>query len=297
MGGQLTKSQQKLFEHVVKISQTETTSYERTYLHSIICQVGLPRRKVDGLEFERTCGNAGLYIRAGKLWDGEQFIQQPVPYGPMPRLILSYLNSEALKNNSPIIEVGKSATDFLKKLGKSPSGGNTGSYTSFRKQVLALSACNLTLGFNVNGKANTYDGKPIQQFEAWVNSSSQKSTLWPNAIEFSQDYYQTLKMHAVPLRFEALRALAGSALAMDIYVMLAERLHRINKPSVMLYWKNLRDQFGQEYIGPNASKNFKKSFIPAFRKAVLVYPAADVVLVKGGVLMRPSPPAVPKLNK
>ncbi|MEL0583901.1 MAG: hypothetical protein AAES65_03320 [Candidatus Thiodiazotropha sp. (ex. Lucinoma kazani)] len=65
------------------------------------------------LEFERTCGSIGLYIRAGKLWDGKTFIQQPIPYGPMPRLIMAHLNTYALRHKTPEIDVGNSASEFL----------------------------------------------------------------------------------------------------------------------------------------------------------------------------------------
>ena len=36
--------------------------------------------------------------------------------------------------------------------------------------------------------------------------------------------------------------------------MLAERLHRISGRPVMLHWKALREQFGQEYHGLDPDK-------------------------------------------
>jgi hypothetical protein len=49
------------------------------FLHSVLCQVGLPRRRVDGLSFERTSGNVSLLLEAGKLWNGAEWQQQPLP--------------------------------------------------------------------------------------------------------------------------------------------------------------------------------------------------------------------------
>src|SRR3546814_9334983 len=52
--------------------------------------------------------------------------------------------------------------------------------------------------------------------------------------------------------------LGNSALAMDVYLFLCARLHRINRPT-KIYWHQLQGQFGQEYIGANADKDFKRT--------------------------------------
>ena len=84
---------------------------------------------------------------------------------------------------------------------------------------------------------------------------------------------------------------------MDIYVMLAERLHRISggRP-VRLNWANLREQFGQEYAADtNGKKNFKTKFLKALVSVQAVYPKAKISQVTGGILLFPSPPPIPKL--
>ena len=87
-------------------------------------------------------------------------------------------------------------------------------------------------------------------------------------------------------------ALKGSALAMDVYAMLAERLHRISGRPITLHWKSLREQFGQEYTGIEADKDFKKEFLSSLKKVLVVYPTAKVVPVKGGLLLHASPPPI-----
>ncbi|MBD4136288.1 replication protein, partial [Xanthomonas citri pv. citri] len=81
----------------------------------------------------------------------------------------------------------------------------------------------------------------------WINLEEKQRALWPGSVTFSQDYYLTLKDHAVPLDLRAFMELKGSALDLDVYAWLAQRLHRIEGRPVVLYWTNLRDQFGQEY--------------------------------------------------
>ena len=53
--------------------------------------------------------------------------------------------------------------------------------------------------------------------------------LWPSTVTLSADYFASLQQHAVPLDPRAIAALAGSALALDVYVWLAQRLHRISR--------------------------------------------------------------------
>lgn len=289
----LTKRERKLLDASIEIEHARPENDDLTFMHSVMCQVGLPRSKVDSLHFERTCGGAGLYLTAGKIWDGQQFIQQPIPYGPMPRLVMGHLNTQALRLKTPEIEIGRSASEFLRCLNKASTGGRTGSYTMFRKQMLALSACSMTLGFTTQSRAITYDGKPIQRFEAWLTNNEEQPSLWPGIITFSSEYYQTLLEHAIPLDLRALNALSDGALAMDIYTMLADRLHRINGKPLTLRWHSLREQFGQEYTGYEADKNFKKKFLRALDKVLAVYPTAKVRQVKGGIQMLPSPPPIP----
>ena len=289
----MTKAESKLLDAAVLIETAPPTGDDMAFMHAIMCQVGLPRSKVDGIEFERTCGNAALNVSAGKLWDGKKFVQQPIPYGAMPRLMLGWMNTYAMRNKTPEIPVGDSASEFLRTLGKDTSGGKRGTFTTFRKQVQALSACRMTLGFNANGKAYTYDGKPIKQFEAWLQNTEDQRPLWPGAVVFSDEYFKTLTDHAVPLDIRAFVALKGSALAMDVYSFLVDRLHRISGRPVMLHWTNLREQFGQEYQGKNADKDFKREFLRCLHAVLAVYPQAKVKQVPGGILLFSSPPPIP----
>lgn len=291
--GALTARELKLIETSAQVADERPTDEDRAFMHSIMCQVGLPRSKVDGSTFERYSGAAGLLVEAGKLWDGKKFVQQPIPYGALPRLMLAWMNTYAVRFNTPEIPVGDSASEFLRMLGKTPNGGTRGSFPTFKKQVQALSACRMTLGFNANGSAHTYEGKPIKHFAAWLSGSEAQRPLWPGTVTFSQEYYDTLKDHAVPLDMRAFIALKGSALALDVYAWMAQRLHRIEGRPIILHWASLRDQFGQEYRGKDPNKDFKKEFLSALRAVLAVYPQAKVKQVTGGIMLMPSSPPIP----
>jgi len=140
----------------------------------------------------------------------------------------------------------------------------------------------------------TVDAKPIKRFEAWLQQDESQPTLWPGVLELSPEFYETLTEHAVPLDYRALSALKHSALALDIYTWLAHRLWRIARPQgSMLSWTNLREQFGQEYRNP---KDFKKEFREVLKQVKLVYPSARIEECLGGLLLKPSPPPIPRTS-
>jgi len=257
------------------------------FQHAVLCQVGLPRRHHDGRTFERTSGTASLLVEAGRLWDGRAWREQPLPYGPRPRLALIHVITEAVRTRSPVVEVGNSVREFLTKLGSHTSGRD---YAAFRRQMMALAACRMTLGMAAGGAAVTVDAKPFKRFEAWLHPTGDQHTLWPGELELTGEFYDTLREHAVPLDHRALAALAHSALAIDIYTWLAHRLHRVRKAEgVMLSWGNLREQFGTEY---RDGRDFKRAFRLALRQSLAVYPEAKVEDVIGGVRLRASLPPV-----
>ena len=255
------------------------------YLHSVLCQVGLPRRETNALTFERTNGNASLLIEAGKLWNGKAWVQQPIPYGTRPRLALVHVSSEAVRSKSPVVEVGRSGREVLMRL-EVDTGGREDA--TFKKQMKALSACRMSLGFGTE----TVDAKPIERFSAWHDGSGDRDPLSPGVIELTPKFFASLTEYAVPLDARALGALRHSALALDVYTWLAHRLHRVQRVTgERVTWKNLREQFGQEYADP---KNFKRKMLQTLMAVRAVYPDARVDQVKGGFVLLPSKPPIPK---
>jgi hypothetical protein len=262
------------------------------FLHAILCQVGMPRKATEGRLFERSSGGAVMRLEAGAIFDGKKLVNRPLPYGTKPRLVMVHMSSEAVRTQQRRIHVGDSMKEFLIALGIDTSGGSHGGYTMFKKQMEALAACRLTLGLSAGGRALTVNTQPISRFEAWLHPTGEQRALWPGTLELSQEFYDTLTAHAVPLDHRALAALKHSALALDVYSWLAHRLCRVRKvEGVKVSWDNLRDQFGQEYSDP---KNFKKEFRQVLRQAMAVYPDANIADTPGGFILKPSRPPLAK---
>jgi hypothetical protein len=274
-----------------EIGMRPPSSGEFAFMHSVFCQVGLPRSKVDHVEFRREQGSAWICVQAGQLDDGIGRMRQCVPYGPTPRLVLAWISTYAIQHRTREIPLGDSAADFLKKLGRTTSGGPRGGYGALYKQLLALAACRMQIGY----QCKAINVQPFELFDARVGPQNKDAEfLWPRQIRLSEEYFRELQEHGVPLDARALRALKGSTLAFDIYTWLAHRLHRVSSPGLCLSWQSLLTQFGQEFSGKRRMHDFQKAFKPAFRDAEAVYPEASLCLNVKGLKMSPSRPPVPK---
>lgn len=262
---------------------------ELVFQHSLLCQVSLPRSSQAGRVFERIFKNAALRVEAGSLYDGQKFVEQPLPFGAKPRLALLYINSEAVKKKSAIIDIGESYAAFCGFL-RLPSSGKT--FYDLKRQMLALAAARLTFGFNYNGKASTLNFKPIEQFDAWLPRDDKQLNLWRAELRLDPRYVESLLAHAVPLPMEAVASLTHSAMALDILVWLSRRLHKLGK-TIKVPFVSLREQFGQEY---NDQKNFQKRFLMALRQVAVVYSDAKIEQVVGGILLKPSKPIISKIT-
>ena len=281
------KRSDKLLALSHEIATIPPTGNDMAFTHAVLCQVGLPRSKVEGREFHRQSGDMWINVQAGWLDEGRGPVAQLVPYGAMPRLALAMISTLAKRNKTREIHIGESAAQFLKLIGMDDQQNR---YAKLREQMHALAACRLQIGY----RGRTFSGQPVDQFDTWIgNAHTGQKALWPGVLVLSEHYYNELVEHGVPLDKRALVALKGSALALDVYTWLAHRLHRIEGRPVTLHWKPLRQQFAKESQSKNADRDFKKAFLPALRQALAVYPEAKVKVVKGGLLLMASSPSIP----
>ena len=276
------------------LDASEATTQEPeavAFQHSVLAQTGLPYRNPgdDVREWERSNGQASLKVIAGEAFHPElcRFVPLGLPYGPKPRLILAHLNGEALRQQSSQIEVEASLTAFVKRL-RLDSGGRT--INTIKDQLARLAACSMRLGAVRDGRAITINSQIVHSFDLWFPKEDGQRVLWPSMLCLSREYFDSLAKHAVPLHDRALMALSGSAMALDVYAWLAQRLHRIEwGQRVFVPWPALQAQFGWHY---DRVRKFREVFTQAVRLVHSQYRAADIELDGRGMTLRRSPPPV-----
>jgi hypothetical protein len=284
-----SRIRRRLVESAAAVEETDAEAI--TFLHTVFCQTSLPYRNPGaGLrEWERQQGNISLSVSAGKAVnpDTGEWVQLGLPYGPKPRLILAHLNREALIRKTPEIEVGQSLTAFVKRLfGYEPNGREI---RAFKGQLGALSGALVRMAMR-GEKRFQIDTKIVTAFDLWFPKDERQRVLWPSTVHLSWDYFLSLQRHAVPLDERAIAALSHSAMALDLYAWLAQRLHRVHqfRPQ-FIPWTALQAQFGMGYA------NIRK-FRQVFRRTLDIvhtqYRAARVELDDRGMTLRYSPPPV-----
>ncbi len=261
------------------------------FQHTVFCQTGLPYRNPgdDVRSWERVNGAATLKIIAGEAMHPElcRFVPIGLPFGPKPRLILAHLNAEALRQRSPEIEVEASLTAFVKRLRLDP-GGRT--ISTIKDQLARLSASAIRLGLVRDGHAITINSQIVTAFDLWFPKDERQRVLWPGTVRLSADYFDSLTRHAVPLHEQALMALSGSAMGLDVYAWLAQRLHRIEPGNpVLVSWTALQAQFGWHY---DRERDFRRVFSQTMRLVHSQYRGALIELDIYGITLRHSPPPV-----
>lgn len=287
----LSTVKRRTIESSVKISAT--TPDEILFQHTVFCQTVLPYRD-PGPEvrtWERQQGNVKLFIEAGKAYDPatEHLEQIGLPYGPAARLILCHLNTEALRTGCPIIKVQGSMTAFVARLhGFSPDGRQI---RKFKDQLTRLASALIRLVAAHDTHAVQVNTQIVTAFNVWEEYFKGERFLFPREIRLSTDYFESLQAHAVPLDERAVTALAHSAMSLDVYCWLAQRLHRVDpQRGQFIPWTALHEQFGQGY---QEIRKFRRDFKTMLNQVLSQYREARVKTDKGGLLLGHSPPPVP----
>jgi hypothetical protein len=287
----LTPQQRRLLDASTDI---RTTPPERIdFLHTVQCQCGIPYKNPgdDVREWDRKQGIASLRIEAGSAIDPRtgNFVKLGLPYGEKPRLVLIYLATEAVRKASPVIDVEDSLTAFARSLGLETNGQQL---RFLKEQLARLAAATVRLGVVQEGRAVQVNTQFVTAFDLWFPKKEDgQRLLWPSTVRLSEEYYQSLGQHAVPLDHRAVAALASSAMALDVYVWLAQRLHRVpaGKPQFVA-WDSLHQQFGQGFA---RIRDFRRSFLKALHHIASAYPSARIAADDRGMTLSHSPPPVP----
>ena len=256
------------------------------HIHSVLAICSLPyQRQPDHVrEWERKQARMSLKVIAGQLASPDgAWVDQPLPYGSRARLLLLHTCSEAIRQKSATIEIRDSLSGFIRSMGFAVTGGKNGSLSAFKQQVNALAACSMRLGVWDGERAKTINTQPFSSIDVWCATKPGQQTLWPSTITFSQDFYQTLTRHALPVNVHAVRAFAASSRKLDLLFWLGYRLNSLSK-TLDISWEALRDQFGSGYARTN---NFRRDLAREIGEIKDVFPKLPVKITEEGISIAP----------
>lgn len=265
---------------------------ESAFMARQLVQATLPHKNPgDVPAWSRKNGDLTLTIRPG--WDQKKEKLIGYPYGTIPRLLLFWITTEAIRTKSPRIELGDSLAEFMKELGLNSSGrGKRSDVKRLREQMIRLSRSTISFDYSVDGRDSWLDMQIAPKGMVWWGENQQNtSALWQNWIQLGEDFFKAITSASVPIDMRILKALKRSPLSLDLYAWATYTAYQTQQKgeSRSLSWGLLHEQFGAEY---KDIKEFSRKAWGALLKVQVVYPELNIERVRGGIKVLPSKPSI-----
>jgi hypothetical protein len=258
--------------------------------HAGFALTSLPHKSIAASVWRREGHNVTLVVASGHDHQAQLI---GLPFGAKARMILLYLQTQAIRSNSREVELGPSMKSWMANMGfaRDAVGGMT--YKLVTEQARRISACRLTFFTRKKELELRQNGAFIdQEVNLFSSVDGRQQLLWQETVTINEMFFQSLKRHPVPVAESALCHISGSSLAIDIYIWLAYRLHNLKEP-IPLSWAAVHAQFG---AGFKHTRHLKPTFLDALTLATTVYTDAKVeVDWERGLVLHPSKQPVPKL--
>ena len=114
-----------------------------------------------------------------------------LPFGNLPRLILAWVSTEAVRTQSRDLVLGRSLSKFMRSLGiNSDSGGARGEQTRLRNQMKRLFGCTVSLIYQDECGETAVNSVVARRTEFWWNERKpDELSLWESKIELGEDLF------------------------------------------------------------------------------------------------------------
>ena len=253
----------KLVSEALAIEQDEAYKAGAIgYMARAMIQATMPHRKIESHEFKRHNGSFKLTMLADS--------EIGLPYGSIPRLLMSWITTEAVKTQQRELILGRTLSKFMAELDMIPSGGRWGSITRLKEQMKKLFSASITCTYENNQEWGVRNIVPIEKADLWWNPKQpNQATIWESKVLLGDSFFQEIIESPVPIDMRALKALKQSPMAIDIYCWLTYRMSYLRRIT-SIPWPVLQAQFGSNY---KDVRQFKRRFINQLKKVMLVYPS------------------------
>ena len=236
-------------------------------------------------EYKRVNGPFTLYMVAG---GGNK-----LPFGNLPRLILAWVCSEAVRTQSRVLVLGKSLSEFMRTLDIYSSSG--GKHTRLRNQMKRLFGCTVTMIYEDENVDATVNAVIADSTVFWWNKRKpDQPSLWDSKIELGEKFFNEIIHHPVPIEMNTLTALKRSTLGLDLYLWLVYRTFSLRAPQ-RLTWKQVYRQFGAHPAKASDNQtvqHFRIKVLRELKKIKLAWPDLNYSTGRGVLILLPSTPAI-----
>ena len=275
-----------LADQVNRLVSASEAPPDRGFLGRTMALCSLPRSNPGNqLQYKRVNGPFTLGMIAG--------LNNKLPFGTNPRLIMAWLCTEVVRTGSRQIVLGRSLSEFMRKLGISSTDGR--GQARLRNQMDRLFNCTVSMIYkDEHGKA-TVNSLIAHSTEFWWSERKpDQAGLWESKVRLSESFFNEIVSNPVPLDLTTLKALKRSPLGLDLYLWLTYRIFVLTAPQ-RLSWSQLYRQFG---VDPAKASNkftvrsFREKVLRELKKIKLAWPDLNYTTARGVLILLPSVPHI-----
>ncbi len=251
------------------------------FISSALVQSVFPYRAVKDIQINKQYGTHSLTLTSVSAGIS-------LPFGVLPRLLVTWISTEAVRTQSSQLILGKSLSQFMSKLGIVPTGGRWGSITRLRDQMKRLAAVAISYKYDDGDHFRLKNSFVIDDaYICWDPHQINQAQLWESTLILDDRFYADLITHPVPVDLRAIKLLQSSPMRLDIYTWITYRMSYLKRP-ITIPWEALWLQFGGGY---NRERRFREIFRKHCQEVLGVYPI-KIRETKTGLEIKPTPPHV-----
>ena len=259
---------------------------DRGFLGRTMALCSLPRTNPGNrLQYKRVNGPFTLYMIAG---GGSK-----LPFGTNPRLILAWVCTEVVRTGSRDLVLGRSLSEFMRKLGIASTNGRT--QARLRNQMERLFSCSVSMIYKDTNHRSRANAVLADLTDFWWNPKHPaQAGLWESKVRLSESFFNEIISHPVPLDLTTLKALKRSPLGLDLYLWLVYRIFGLRDPQ-RLTWKQVYRQFGSnpDKASDNRTvQSFRIKVLRELKKIKLAWPDLNYTTARGVLILLPSVPHI-----
>ena len=222
-----------------------------------------------------------------------------LPFGNLPRLLLAWVCTEAVRTQSRTLILGPSLAKFMKTLGVYSSGGGR-DQIKLRNQMKRLFGCTVSMIYEDEHGEQFVSSLIAERGEFWWNERKPgERVLWDSKIRLGEAFFNEIINHPVPLDTNILTALKRSSLGLDLYLWLVYRTFTL-RATLRLSWRQVYRQFGAhpaKASNNNTVQAFRYKILRELKKIKLAWPELNYTTPPGVLILYPSTPAIAPLNQ
>ena len=274
------------FDQVNQLVSASEADPDRGFMARLLVLCSLPRSNPGNRhQYKRVNGPFKLVMVAGA--------DNKLPFGNLPRLILAWVCTEAVRTRSRVLILGPSLSDFMRSLGVYSSSGEK--HTRLRNQMKRLFGCTVSMIYEDERGEARVSSLVADHAEFWWNERKpDERSLWNSKIELGEKFFNEITRNPVPLNMNTLTALKRSTLGLDLYLWLVYRTFALRAP-LRLTWRLLYSQFGAhpaKASDNNTVQAFRYKVLRELKKIKLAWPGLNYSTAKGVLILLPSTPAI-----